>query len=434
MKLIGHVQRCYRLFLCSLITCCMGLVAAPGPLAYGQDVTRRPADDSQPADQQPEQEAATETTQDEDPQPVPGYGFQIIEQIDVTPVKSQDRTGTCWSFATASFLESEMIRLGHEPQNLSEMFVVRNIYRDKAFNYVHRNGKANFSEGALAHDYINAARRHGLVPEQVYSGLLPGQSQHNHSEMVGLLTAIVETMAKSRNPSDRWSRAFDKILDVYLGEVPEQFEYQGNSHTPQSFAASLDFDAKNYVSLTSFSHHPFHESFVLEIPDNFSNGSFYNVPIDELVETIDRAIEQGYSVAWDGDVSERGFDRSRGIAVLNKSGRPSDEPEEEKEITQQMRQTTFESHDTTDDHLMHLVGIARDKNGKKYYLIKNSWGEVGKYDGYLYMSEAYVRLKTIAIMVHKDIVHREMVRQESAPVEDASGDTAQQDPQEQLMD
>ncbi len=345
--------------------------------------------------------------QEDTPKEKKGYAFTVESKLPCTKVKSQDRTGTCWSFATASFVESELIRTGQGEHDLSEMFIVKNTYKDKARNYVLRQGKANFSEGALAHDLLNAVKRHGLVPESKYSGLVDGKKRHDHSEMTALLTGMLQAVVKRKSLSPKWKQSFNKILDVYMGTAPQQFEYQGKTYSPQSFAKSLKFNPNDYVSLTSFTHHPFNESFVLEIPDNYSNGSFHNVPIDDIVKTIDRAIKNGYSVAWDGDVSEKGFVSGRGLAVLPKnpsSSRMYREPVEEMKVTQEMRQKTFENLSTTDDHLMHLVGIARDKNGKKYYIIKNSWGEIGPHKGYLYMSEAYVRLKTIAILVHKDMM------------------------------
>ena len=340
----------------------------------------------------------------EAPAPV-RYEFEIVNACDATNVKAQDATGTCWSFATASFIESEVMRMGKGQHNLSEMFIVKNIYRDKATNYVLRQGNAQFSQGALAHDFLNSAGRYGLVPEEVYDGLDDGQTRHDHSEMESILKGVVDVVAKRKNLSPKWIQATDRILDTYLGETPERFEYRDRSYSPKEFADSLGFDRKNYISLTSYTHHPFGEDFVLEIPDNFSNGSFRNVPIDDLVATIDNAIENGYTVAWDGDVSERGFSSGKGIAILPKNPGRRDMFEvvgEELDVTQEMRQKTFMSFNTTDDHLMHLVGISHDPAGNKYYVIKNSWGEVGPYQGYIHMSEAYVRLKTVAIIVHKD--------------------------------
>ena len=356
-----------------------------------------------PVDAEPEQEPEKEAEK-----PVPkSYEFTIQHNHDTTPVKNQGVTGTCWCFASASFLESELLREGKGEYNFSEMFIVRNIYMDKAFNYVHRSGKTNFSEGALAHDFIRAASRHGLVPEQVYDGLDEGVTKHDHAEMAAALTGFLDGIVKRRSLSPKWKKAFGAVIDTYLGSAPEKFEYQKKSYTPKSFAESIGFSEDNYVSITSFNHHPFGREFVLEIPDNFSSGSFMNVPIDQLVETIDNALENGFTVAWDGDVSESGFNQARGLAVMpTEEGRRKSlrMPVDEIEVTQDMRQETFENHTLTDDHLMHLTGVATDQNGTKYYIIKNSWGETGERDGYLYMSETYVRAKTIAITLHKDAV------------------------------
>ncbi|MEE2640225.1 MAG: C1 family peptidase [Planctomycetota bacterium] len=345
-----------------------------------------------------------EETTTQEKKEVKGYGFQIEKSVEHTGVKSQDQTGTCWCFAGASFLESELIRQGMGKHNFSEMFVVKNVYKDKAMNYVLRSGKANFGQGALAHDFINAVGRHGLIPEEYFSGLQSGTKVHNHSEMEVVLKGILDAVIKQKRLSPRWKMAYDKVLDIYIGESPSSFNYQDKNYTPKQLAQKFGFNPKNYVSLTSYTHHPFHEDFVLEIPDNNSNGSFRNVPIDELVSVIDHAIENGFSVAWDGDVSESGFQSRKGMAILPQDPQRKDlftEPGKEKTVTQEMRQETFYSYSTTDDHLMHLVGISRDKKGNKYYVIKNSWGEIGPHKGFLHMSEAYVRLKTVAIMVHK---------------------------------
>ncbi len=362
-----------------------------------QDETEKPAADKSAA------------TQEEEPKQPKPYEFSIQKSIETTDVKSQGRTGTCWCFATTSFIESELIRQGKGKHDLSEIFIVKNVYLDKAQNYLRRQGKANFGEGAFAHDLIRAASEQGLVPESIYSGLAQGATEHDHGEMFAATEGMLGGLVKQRTLSPNWPKAFSRVTDVYLGETPAEFSYMQRDFTPKSFAEYVGFDAKNYVSITSFNHHPFGEPFVLEIPDNFSNGLFQNMPIDDLVAIVDNAIANGYSVAWDGDVSERGFSRSSGIAVLPTEGRSdyAKFPGEELTVDQEMRQRTFEEHTTTDDHLMHLTGIATDQNGSKYYLIKNSWGEVGQYNGYLYMSEAYLRLKTIAILVHKDAVKLE---------------------------
>ena len=323
---------------------------------------------------------------------VEAYQFTIEKQIEATEVKSQGRTGTCWCFASASFLESELIRRGKGQHNLSEMFIVQNVYKDKAQNYVLRQGKANFSQGALAHDFIRAVSRHGLMPEEVFSGLEEGQTQHNHGEMEVVLKGMLDAVIKQTKPSDKWAQAFGKVLDVYMGSAPEKFSFDDRTMTPKEFAKTLDFRAEDYVSITSFQHHPFYESFVLEIPDNYSNGSFLNLPIDDVVEIIEYAVANGYSLAWDGDVSERGFSSGSGLAVLpvaSQQRQAMRKPVEEMEVTQEMRQEAFHNYVTTDDHLMHLTGIAKDQNGTRYFIIKNSWGKIGSKQGYLYMSEAY---------------------------------------------
>ncbi len=332
------------------------------------------------------------------------YEFTIEKDCRCTEVKNQQRTGTCWSFSTISFLESELIRQGKGYYDLSEMYIVRNIYRDKARNYFLRQGKAQFGQGSLAHDVIRAAAIAGLVPESVYPGKPKGVEQYDHTEMEAVLKAILDAVIKQQHPSQRWWQVFDAALDTYMGPVPHTFEVEGITYTPQSFAQKLDIDPEAYVGLTSFTHQPWYTSFVLEIPDNYSNGAYLNVPIDELEQVVDYAIEHGFSVAWDGDVSEPGFSQKHGLAIVPKH--PSDamwtSPVEEVKVTQALRQKAFEQYQTTDDHLMHLVGIARDQHGKKYYVIKNSWGAVGPYQGYLYMSAPYFRLKTVSIFLHKD--------------------------------
>ncbi len=335
------------------------------------------------------------------------YKFTHTIDLESTPVKNQANTGTCWSYATSSFLESELLRMGKGKHDLSEMYVVRNIYKDKARNYLLRHGKANFSQGSLSHDLINIVRRGGLVPESVYSGLLEGETAHNHSEMEAGMKGFLDGVLKSKRLSRKWPVALNAILDVYMGAAPEKFKYEGKEYTPDSFADYLEVDPANYISLTSFTHHPFNTSFVLEIPDNYSNGSFQNVPLDELMNTIDKALRSGYTVAWDGDVSDKGFEAKEGIAVLPaKPGRKDlfTAPAKEVVVTQALRQERFESFSTTDDHLMHIIGTAKDQKGTEYYIIKNSWGTISPFKGYLYMSKSYAAMKTVAIMVHKEVL------------------------------
>lgn len=335
------------------------------------------------------------------------YNFSVEKKLDCTEVKNQANTGTCWSFASSSFLESELMRMGKGTYNLSEMFVVRNIYKDKARNYMLRQGKANFSQGSLAHDLMRIMAQDGIVPEEVYSGLQNEELFHNHNEMEAGLKGFLDGVQTQKRLSTKWDEAFESILDVYLGKAPSKFTYKSKSFTPQEFAKSLQIEPNDYVHITSFSHHPFNEPFILEIPDNYSNGSFNNVPLDKFMKIIDGALDKGYSIAWDGDVSETGFSALEGIAVLPIDDNRNDlfqEPREEIKVTQENRQAAFENLSTTDDHLMHIVGFSKDKNGNKYYIIKNSWGERGPEKGFLHMSEAYMKMKTVSIMLHRSAV------------------------------
>lgn len=342
--------------------------------------------------------------------------YKITDEIAVgcTDIKNQAKTGTCWSFATCSFLESELMRVGRGNYDLSEMFVVRNIYRDKARNFVLRQGKANFSQGSLSHDFINTVMRHGIVPEDVYSGKTEGVTAHDHSELSAVLKGYVEALVGRKKLSDKWDDGFDAILDVYLGPVEENFVVDGTSYHPKAFAMQLGINPGDYVNLTSFTHHPFYSSFILEIPDNFSNGSFINVPLNELEIIVDNALKNGYSVAWDGDVSEKGFSSGKGLAVLPVDSKNEDvfkKPVPEVTVSAENRQANFESYATTDDHLMHIVGIAKDGEGNKYYKIKNSWGEVSDLKGFLYMSAPYFRMKTMSVTLHKDGIPKNIVKQ-----------------------
>lgn len=338
------------------------------------------------------------------------YQFTDIINLEANPVESQGNTGTCWSFSTSSFLESEIYRINGKLIDLSEIYTVRNTYPDKAENYIMRQGKAQFSEGGLAHDVINSVAQYGLVPLDAYTGLAPTENRHNHSEMVVVLKAMLDTYVKNpgRKLSKKWKPAISGILDLYLGENLNKFSYDGKQYSPQSFAKSLKIDPTKYVSLSSFTHKPFYESFILNIPDNFSNGAFYNLPIDELIANVDNALKKGFTLTLDCDVSESSFSSKQGVAVI-----PSDKdkakmavlgPEKEKKITQIYRQNEFENYNTTDDHLMHITGKAKDQNGIVYYKVKNSWGSNTNQDGYIYMSASYMRLKAISILMHKDAI------------------------------
>lgn len=353
----------------------------------------------------------------------PVHAFTKDFEIKTTPVKNQARTGTCWCFATVSFLETELIRQGKGEYDLSEMFIIRNTYPLKADNYLRYQGMASYGEGGQAHDVISQIRSFGIVPEEAYTGRNNGEEKHNHSEMRAVTESMLKTMAenKSGKLSRRWKEAYEAVLDVYMGKLPRDFTYKGKTFTPQTFAKDeLKLNLDDYIELTSYSHHPFYSRFALEIPDNWSRSNYYNLPLDELEAVIDNALKNGFSVAWDGDVSEHEFSQKKGYAVLpfkdwnDKSAAEKEEitasPETEKTVTQEDRQESFNNFTTTDDHLMHLVGLAHDQNGTKFYVTKNSWGTEQTNGGYIYMSAPYVRMKTVAVMIHKDALSKETAK------------------------
>ncbi len=341
--------------------------------------------------------------------------FENLIKLKATVPKSQDRTGTCWDFATTSFLESELLRMGKGDYDLSEMYTVRHTYPRKAQTYVRYHGMNNLNQGGQAHDVLDTWREFGIVPEEVYDGLELGYTTHNHSEMVAAIKAFTEVVIKRRSGkiTPVWEKALGGILDAYLGEIPETFEYRGKQYTPKSFAAELEINPDDYIEFTSYSVYPMWEKVNVEVPDNWSNGLYYNVPLDDFMDILYHSIENGYSVSWDGDVSDKYCSTRAGAAIVpvnehnEKDGSISDflkQVHKQKPINQQMRDQAFYDYDTTDDHLMHLTGVAKDQNGAKYFLTKNSHGPVRGYDGYLYMSDSFVRLRTIAYMVHKDAV------------------------------
>jgi len=324
--------------------------------------------------------------------------FEVLINVESTSIKNQQRTGTCWSFATASFLESEILRIKGKSIDLSEMYNVRNIYEHKAKNYFLRQGKANFSQGGLSHDYINALATEGLIPQSIFDGRPKGEAIYNHEELFKVLEGYLKSSVSSKLHTSYWFDGFNAILDVYFGSKPIDFSYDGKNYTPIQFAEYLGLKAKNYIELTSFTHHPYQKYFVLEIPDNYSSGLYYNINIKNLKEQTDFALQKGFTVSWDGDVSEKGFKRMEGLIIMDDN---KVENYNFDEIAKQ-RQKEFEAINTTDDHLMHIIGKVKDENGKIYYIIKNSWGNTGNYDGYYYMSERYFLNKTIAIMIHRD--------------------------------
>jgi aminopeptidase C len=319
--------------------------------------------------------------------------FPLVE-LKATHVKNQASTGTCWSFATTSFIESELLRMGKGEYDLSEMFVVRENYIDKLKDNYLRQGKGNLGEGSLSHDWMKIFSEEGIVPDEVYNGLNYGSSAHNHGELNSFINAVAAVPVQRKNESDQYHQIVSAILDAYLGKVPEAFIYNGTTYSPKSFAESLGINPSDYVEITSFTQFPFYTQGILEIADNWRMERFYNVPLDELIEIMNYSLSNGYTVNWDGDVSEKQFSHSKGVAVSS-----------EEIVTQESRQTGYENFTTTDDHLMHLTGITQDQNGVKYYITKNSWGTArNSSGGYLNMSENYVRAKTIFIMVNKSAI------------------------------
>jgi bleomycin hydrolase len=359
-----------------------------------------------------------------------GYVFEDEISIPSTSVKDQYRTGTCWSFSGLSFLESEMIRLGKPEVDLSEMFIVWHTYSEKAEKHVRVHGNLNFAAGGAFHDVTNMIKKYGIVPESVYDGLNYGEEKHVHGEMDNVLKQHVDAVVENKNRklSTAWHDAIDVTLNSYLGELPGKFEYEGKTYSPQSFANDfVGLNMDDYVEISSYTHHPFYSKFILEVPDNWSWDQVYNVPVNELEEIMDYALGNGFTIAWAADVSEKGFATSnKGVAVLPAA--PSEDmtdaeiakweamPKKEKEkelykfekpvpelvVTQEMRQVAFDNYQTTDDHGMHIVGTAKDQEGRTFYKVKNSWGDYNKYKGYFYASKPYVNYKTMCIMVHKD--------------------------------
>ena len=341
--------------------------------------------------------------------------FFDIKTVKATPVKNQAMTGTCWCFSTTSLLESEEIRKDKKEIDLSEMFTVRNIYIEKAKNYILRQGHTQFGEGGLSHDMIRAVETYGAIPEAVYSGLLNGQTQYNHQQLISRLQNYLDSVLKKQPISADWLNGYTIVLDQYLGKVPQEFTFDGKKYTPISFAKEvLKFNADDYVSLTSFTHQPYYSSFILQVPDNFANGSFYNIPLNELIDVVKDAVGQGYSVAWDADVSNKGFKQELGFALnLDPSVKYTRETvnAETKELPYDanIRQQLYENLTTQDDHLMHIVGTEKSKDVKTFFVVKNSWGKIGPDEGYINVSEAYFGINTISIVLPKAALSKELL-------------------------
>ena len=360
------------------------------------------------------------------------YEFTLVKENPTTSVKDQNRSGTCWAYSGISFIESEILKAGKGEFDLSEMWIVRNSYMEKAERYIRFHGAATFAEGGAFQDIPYIIKKYGIVPEEVYRGLNYGTELPDFSSVSPALESFVKALATSKQVTPNWRDALNALLDSYFGPVPEKFTYKGKEYTPKSFAASLGLDFNDYIEIGSFTHHPFYEPFMLEVQDNWLHADIYNVKLDELIEIMDKAIMDGYTVGWGSDVSEKGFSWKNGVAIVpdedkkDLSGTEKEKWEKltpaekaaaaysfdgtakEKAITQQMRQEGFDNFTTTDDHGMHIVGIYKDANGNKFYKVKNSWGDSGKYNGYFYASEAFVKYKTIDIQINKNALSAEM--------------------------
>ena len=367
-----------------------------------------------------------------------GIQFTVVKENPITSIKNQNRAGTCWCYSTLAFIESELLRMGKGEYDFSEMFIVHNTYLDRAEKAVRTHGDVSFAQGGSFYDVIYGMEAFGLVPEaEMRPGVMYGMTLSNHNELTAVSNAVVDAIAKGKlrslqvSPDGEmlWKKSIEAIHDIYLGERPESFVYEGVEYTPKSFYESLGLNASDYVSLTSYTHHPFYTTFALEIPDNWRWAQSYNLPIDELMEVFDYAIMNGYTVAWGSDVSEDGFTRE-GTAILPDVEKAAAELDgsdmakwlkmteaerkskpmavEQKWVSQQERQRAYDNRETTDDHGMQIYGIAKDQKGTEYYMVKNSWGEAGTYKGLWYASKAFVRYKTMNIVVHKDAVPAEI--------------------------
>ena len=342
------------------------------------------------------------------------FNFTEVINLGATSIKNQGSSGTCWSYATNSYLESEMIRMGKDPVQLSQLFTARNVYLEKGINYVRMHGALTLGEGGALHDVINMYREYGAVPRSVYTGLNYGTDKNKLAEMSTILKSGLDAVIKNPNGTltPNWKTAYTAVIDSYLGDIPEKFNYEGKTYTPKSFAKEVvGVNPDDYIQMSSFTNVPYYEKTTLMVPDNWAYNQLYNIKMDEMTDVIDNALKKGYTVAWATDVSEKSFSWKNGIAYvpaveykdMTEQERKTmfNGPKPELEITPEMRQEAFDNYQTTDDHGMHIVGIVKDQLGKEYYIVKNSWGETNDYKGFLFVTKNFVKYKTTAFMVNK---------------------------------
>lgn len=362
-------------------------------------------------------------------QETPEYEFTVIKENPITSIKNQNRSGTCWCYSALSFVESEILRTKGLELDLSEMFVVGKSYHDRAVKYVRLDGHLNFAAGSSFGDVLHVIDDYGIVPQSAMPGMNYGSALPEQSELDAALKGYASAIASNPNRklTTAWLNGFDGVVAAYFGEYPQTFIVDGVEYSPQSYRDFLGIDMDDYVNITSFTHHPFYEQFVIEVPDNWRWDTAYNLPMDEMMDVMFNAIENGYTIAWGSDVSEQGFTRNGTAVALAEVkattgsdqerwvGKADAAQEEMKAalpaevtVTQEMRQEGYDRKTTTDDHGMHIYGLAQDQNGTKYFMVKNSWGESGKYKGIWYASETFVKFKTLNIVVHKDALPKDI--------------------------
>lgn len=351
------------------------------------------------------------------------FKFTEVVNLGTTSVKTQGSSGTCWSYSTNSFLESEMIRLGKQPVELSQIYSARNVYVEKGINYVRMHGAVTLGDGGALHDVINMYKKYGTVPREVYTGLNYGTDKNKFGEMAALIEGVLAAVVKNPNGelTPNWQKAYAAVIDSYLGKVPDNFTYKGKNYTPQSFAKEVvGINPDEYVEMSSFTTSPYYQKTTMMVPDNWSFDQVYNVKVNDMTDVIDNALKKGYTVAWATDVSEKSFSWKNGVAYVptkkfdemtaEEKADMFNGPKAEPEITPEMRQAAFDNYTTTDDHGMHIIGIAKDQTGKEYYIVKNSWGETNDYKGFLFVTKNFVKYKTTALMVNKGGIPTEIAK------------------------